>query len=57
MSNSIRKRSEHIYELSAGQLKAFLEIAVKQDRPLEEVVLGALDEYIKREKESCLRND
>jgi len=54
MPNLIRKRSEYIYELSSGQLEAFLEIAVKQDRPVEEVVLEALDEYLKREKESCL---
>ena len=53
MSNTQRKRSEYEFQLSTHQLEALLEIAAKEDRPLEEVILGALDEYIKREKEAC----
>ena len=53
MSNELRKRSEFEYILSDRQLEAFLEIAARQDRPIEEVILGVLDEYIAREKASC----
>jgi hypothetical protein len=53
VSNQLRKRSEFEYILSDQQLEAFLKIAAKQDRPIEEVILGALDEYIAREKASC----
>jgi hypothetical protein len=53
MSNIQRKRSEYEFQLSNRQLEAFLEIAAKEDRPLEEVILGALDKYIEYEKESC----
>jgi hypothetical protein len=49
MSNKKRKRSEYQFELSTRQLEAFLEIALKQDRPLEEVILGALDRFIETE--------
>jgi hypothetical protein len=53
VSNELRKRSEFEYVLSDEQFEVFLEIAAKQDRPIEEVILGALDEYIAREKASC----
>ena len=52
MANLKRKRSEHIFELSGEQMEALLEIALKQDRPLEEIVLGAIDQYIKAEKKT-----
>ena len=52
MPNKKRKRSDYQFELSSGQLEAFLEIALKEDRPLEEVILGALDKYIESEKQS-----
>jgi hypothetical protein len=53
MPSNKRKRSEYQFELSKRQLEAFLEIALKEDRPLEEVILGALDKYIESEKQSC----
>ena len=53
MPGNQRKRSEYQFELSRQQLEAFLKIALKEDRPLEDVILGALDKYIKKEKESC----
>jgi hypothetical protein len=53
MPNNKRKRSEYQFELSRRQLEAFLEIALKEDRPLEEVILGALDRFIETEKQSC----
>jgi hypothetical protein len=53
MPSKQRKRSEYQFELSKRQLEAFLEIALKEDRPLEEVILGALDKYIESEKQSC----
>ena len=53
MSNKQRKHSEYEFQLSDSQLEAFLEIAAKEDRPLEEVILGALDKYIQTEKQSC----
>jgi hypothetical protein len=48
----MRKRSEFEYMLSDRQIEAFLGIAAKQDRSIEEVILEALDEYIGRQKES-----
>jgi hypothetical protein len=54
MSNNQRERSDYYeFQLSDSQLAAFLEIATKEDRPLEEVILGALDKYIETEKQSC----
>jgi hypothetical protein len=53
MSNTKKERSEFIYNLSAGQMKALLEIARTQDRPFLEVVMEAVDQYIEREKTSC----
>jgi hypothetical protein len=53
MSNTQRERSEYEFQLSDHQLEALLDIAAKQDRPLEEVILRALDQYIIREKEAC----
>ena len=53
MPNKQRKRSEYQFELSKRQLEAFLEIALKEDRPLEDVILGALDRFIETEKQSC----
>jgi len=54
MSNNLRERSDYYeFQLSDSQLAAFLEIAAKEDRPLEEVILGALDKYIETEKQSC----
>ena len=53
MPNKKRKRSEYQFELSSEQLEAFLEIAAKEDRPLEDVILGALDRFIETEKQSC----
>jgi hypothetical protein len=52
MPNQVRKRSEFEIMLSDHQLEAFLKIAAKEDRPIEEVVLEALDKYIERAKES-----
>jgi hypothetical protein len=53
MPNKKRKRSDYQFELSSGQLEAFLEIALKEDRPIEDVILGALDRFIETEKQSC----
>jgi hypothetical protein len=53
MPNNQRERSEYQFQLSDRQLAAFLEIAAKEDRPLEEVILGALDKYIETEKQTC----
>ncbi|MFI5421047.1 MAG: hypothetical protein ACHQ1H_08785 [Nitrososphaerales archaeon] len=47
-----RKRSDHIFELSGEQMEELLKIALKQDRPFEEIVLGAIDQYIKAEKKT-----
>jgi hypothetical protein len=52
MTNLNRKRSDHIFELSGEQLEALLKIALKQDRPFEDVVLGAIDQYIAAEKKT-----
>ena len=52
MTNPKRKRSDRIFELSSEQLEALLKIAFKQDRPFEDVVLGAIDQYIEREKKT-----
>jgi predicted transcriptional regulator len=52
MANLKRKRSDHVFELSSEQLEALLKIALKRDRPLEEIVLGAIDQYIKAEEKS-----
>ena len=52
MNNLKRKRSDHIFELSGEQLEALLKIALKEDRPFEEIVLEAIDQYIKREKKT-----
>jgi hypothetical protein len=56
MSNTQRERSEYEFQLSNRQLEVFLDIAAKEDRPLEDVILRALDEYIIREKEACRTN-
>jgi hypothetical protein len=54
MSSNRRERSDYYeFQLSDRQLEAFLEIAAKKDRPLEEVILGALDKYIETEKQTC----
>jgi hypothetical protein len=53
MTNNQRERSEYQFQLSDRQLAAFLEIAAKEDMPLEDVILGALDKYIETEKQSC----
>jgi hypothetical protein len=50
MTHLNRKRSDHIFELSGEQLEELLKIALKQDRPFEEIVLGAIDQYIALEK-------
>ena len=52
MTNPKRKRSDHIFELSGEQLEALLKIALRQDRPFEEIVLGAIDQYIEAEKKT-----
>ena len=52
MTNLNRKRSDHIFELSSEQVEALLKIALKQDRPFEEIVLGAIDQYIEAEKKT-----
>ena len=52
MTNLNRKRSDHIFELSDEQLEELLKIAIKLDRPFEEIVLGAIDQYIEREKKT-----
>ncbi len=49
MSNTQREYSQFVYNLSAGQMKAILEIARKADRPFLEVVMEAVDQYIERE--------
>lgn len=52
MTNLNRKRSDHIFELSGEQLEELLKIAFKQDRPFEEIVLEAIDQYIALEKKT-----
>ena len=50
MTNLNRKRSYYVFELSSLQLEALIGIAAKQDRPFEEIIHGAIDQYIEREK-------
>ena len=50
MANINRERSDFVFELSGPQLEALLAIALEQDRPFEEVVLGAIDKGIEAEK-------
>jgi hypothetical protein len=56
MTNLKRKRSAYVFELSAHQLEELLKIALKQDRPFEDVVLGAIDQYIEHEKKGYADN-
>jgi hypothetical protein len=52
MTNEYRERSDYVFELSHPQIEALLAIAMKEDRPFEEIVLGAIDRYIEAEKKS-----
>lgn len=49
MSNINRERSDYLYELTAEQKKRLLEIALKKDRSLEEMIIEAIDRYIEHE--------
>ena len=49
MQYRIRKRSKYVYEIPAHQISAFLELAHKTDKPIEELILEALDKYIETE--------
>lgn len=53
MANIQRERSEYVYNLSRQQMEAILAIAKEQDRPFLELVMEAVDQYIKRETLSC----
>jgi hypothetical protein len=53
MSNSERKSSEYVYNLSPAQMEALYEIAFNTNRPLLELLMEAVDQYIEREKSSC----
>lgn len=48
MTNT-KQCSEYVYNLSRGQMEALLAIAKDQDRPLLEVVMEAIDQYLQRE--------
>ena len=53
MNNQERKCSEYVYNLSLAQMRGLVEIAVRTDRPVLEVVMEAVDQYIEREKKTC----
>jgi predicted transcriptional regulator len=55
MSNTERKSSEYVYNLTREQMEQLVEIAARQDRPLLEVMMEAIDQFIAREKSSCLK--
>ena len=52
MPNKKRKRSEFVLTLSDEQHRAFLKLAMKMDKSLEQVVLEAIDQYIETEKQT-----
>ena len=56
MTNLKRKSSDYVFKLSIQQLEALTEIALKQDRLFEDVVLGAIDQYIEHEKKTYADN-
>ena len=53
MPNTQRERSEYVYNLSREQMEQLVEIALRQDRPVLDVIMEAVDQYIEREKKSC----
>jgi hypothetical protein len=55
MPNTKRKWSEYIYDISSEQMEGLVTIALNRDRPIESLVLEAIDQYIEREKSSCLK--
>lgn len=52
MANVERESSDYLYTVSAEQLSQLLRIAFVQDRPIQELILEAIDRYIEREENS-----
>jgi hypothetical protein len=50
VSNSSRKRSEYVCNISGDHLEALIEIASRKDEGIEQVILEALDQYIENEE-------
>jgi hypothetical protein len=51
MPNIERECSSYEYSLSHRQFVALMEIALKKDSPIDQLVLEAIDEYLAREKQ------
>jgi hypothetical protein len=49
--NASRQRYDFaLHPISANQLEALIDIALRKDEPLEKVILEAIDQYIQKEK-------
>jgi hypothetical protein len=53
MDNQKRERSEFVYNLSQSQMEALTELAFTRDRPVLELLMEAIDEFIEQEKNEC----
>lgn len=50
MPNTNRKRVNYVFDVAQDQIEALLDLTLKRDRSLEELVTEALDQYLEREK-------
>jgi hypothetical protein len=53
MDNQKRERSEFVYNLSQNQMEALTELAFTRDRPVLELLMEAIDQFIEQEKNEC----
>jgi hypothetical protein len=53
MDNNARIRSEFVYNIPRRQMESLIELAVATDRPMLELLMEAIDQYIEREVPSC----